>query len=280
MFRAAVSTVLLTVILAVTASAAPRIRFGGDVVVGLGETCGRAVAVGGNVTVNGTVDGDAVAVGGSVRLGPGAKVKGDAVAVGGRVEREIGAAVMGNVKQIGLPGNHGLPMPPTPGFLPDLFSAVRVAATIGFWVLALVLVALFPGYFSRVSVMVRTRPGRAVLFAVLGTAALPPVMLLLVVTIIGIALVPALVLLLACLVAAGYIAAALTIADIVMTPALHRRPPAPVAALTGLVLLWLAGMVPGIGWVVRAAAGLTGYGAALAVLFDRNRTPAAENRVV
>jgi len=64
-----------------------RVRIGGDVVVEKGMTVKDAVAVGGNVTVNGVVNKSAVAVGGSVFLGPDAVVRKDVVCIGGVIEK-------------------------------------------------------------------------------------------------------------------------------------------------------------------------------------------------
>ena len=71
------------------AQANDRVRIGGDVVVEKGMTVKDAVAVGGNVTVNGVVNKSAVAVGGSVFLGPDAVVRKDVVCIGGVIEKHM-----------------------------------------------------------------------------------------------------------------------------------------------------------------------------------------------
>jgi hypothetical protein len=90
-------------------------RVGGDLVVAAGESCagdavaiggdlvvqgtvgGNAVAVGGSVQVSGQVGGDVVSLGGSVQLLDGAQVEGDVAALGGTSRRAPGAIVRGNV---------------------------------------------------------------------------------------------------------------------------------------------------------------------------------------
>ena len=74
----------------VSANARDKVRIGGDVVVEEGTEVKDAVAVGGSVTVNGTVRDSAVAVGGSVILGPDAVVGKDVVSVGGAVKQAPG----------------------------------------------------------------------------------------------------------------------------------------------------------------------------------------------
>lgn len=63
-----------------------------------------AVAVGGSVRVNGRVEGEAVAVGGSVYLGPEAEIDGNVTSVGGRVVREPGARIGGQVSEVSMAG--------------------------------------------------------------------------------------------------------------------------------------------------------------------------------
>jgi hypothetical protein len=60
-------------------------------------TCGDVVAIGGSITIEGTVKGDAVAVGGGMHLGDNASVSGDVVTVGGGLTRHPNAVVKGEV---------------------------------------------------------------------------------------------------------------------------------------------------------------------------------------
>jgi hypothetical protein len=67
-------------------------------------SCGDLVALGGNITVGGDVDGDAVAILGSLHLDEDATLAGDAVSVGGRVWRHPNATVKGDISsRSGLP---------------------------------------------------------------------------------------------------------------------------------------------------------------------------------
>jgi hypothetical protein len=82
-----------------------RVRIGGDVDVGEGESVdGDVVAVGGSVRVDGDVRGDVVSVGGGVTLGRNASVDGDVTVIGGRLQRDPGARVGGKAQEVGLGG--------------------------------------------------------------------------------------------------------------------------------------------------------------------------------
>ena len=72
------------------------IRFGQDIYVGPGETVqGDVVAMGGDVTIEGTVRGSVTAMGGDVQLGPASQVSEDVVCLGGTLHEEPGASVGG-----------------------------------------------------------------------------------------------------------------------------------------------------------------------------------------
>lgn len=74
----------------------------GDVVcifcsIRMAGTCGDAVAIFGNIVVDGTVTGDTVSVGGGIKLGEDARLSGDAVGIGQGVYRHPDSTVKGQV---------------------------------------------------------------------------------------------------------------------------------------------------------------------------------------
>ncbi len=76
------------------------VAFGGSVTVD-GSVEGDVVAFGGGADINGSVAGDVVVFGGDLRLGAGASVGGDVVVFGGSVHRDPTATIGGEVKQFG-----------------------------------------------------------------------------------------------------------------------------------------------------------------------------------
>ncbi len=58
-------------------------------------SCGDAVAIFGNIVVDGTASGDVVSVGGGIKLGEDASVGGDAVAIGQGLFRHPNAVIKG-----------------------------------------------------------------------------------------------------------------------------------------------------------------------------------------
>lgn len=84
-----------------TTSAADYVRFGDNVHIKPGQrVAGDVVAIGGNIFVEGEVEGDCVAVGGSLHLGPGAQVGGEAVCIGGTLTLDDDSTVKNDVVSV------------------------------------------------------------------------------------------------------------------------------------------------------------------------------------
>ena len=179
-----------------------RVRIFGDINVREDEYVdGQAVAVFGDVTVNGELRQEAVAVLGSVVLGPKAVVHGDVVSVGGRVRRSEGARVDGAVTEVSFAdsGIHiepwvgrAITVPGLGGFdgLPRLLgSTFRMLLLALFAGIALVLAR---GSVERSAERVLDNPPKAMLVGLAAELLFLPVLILtifvLVVTLIGIPL--------------------------------------------------------------------------------------------
>src|SRR3972149_2046791 len=80
------------------------VKIGGDVTIVEGSKVKNAVAVGGQITVNGTVTGHVLAIGGSVVLTRTALVEGNVISVGGVIVMGKGALVHGSLKEINASG--------------------------------------------------------------------------------------------------------------------------------------------------------------------------------
>jgi RDD family len=248
-----------------------------------GPVSDSAVAVLGNVYIDSKVDGDVVAVLGSVKLGPSAEVGGDVVAVLGGVDQDPAAVIHGSVQRImnidlgEMSGFswlntwinkcllYGRPL----AFAPGLGWA---------WTLALGLLAFYAClalmFRSSVDQCVQTlesQPGHTALAALLGILLTPVLLILLCVTLIGIAAVPFVVAALFCMSLFGK---AVVLAW--LGGRISGRRPGPsghpaVAVLIGGAVALVLYVVPMVGFLVYKLLGFFGFGAVLYTLVLRQR---------
>jgi uncharacterized RDD family membrane protein YckC len=253
-----------------------------------GEVTENAVAVLGSNYIDGKVDGDAVAVMGDMELGPHAEIGGDVVAVGGNLLRDPAAIIHGSVQNV-LGGEFGS--------LHWLHTWIRhcllygrplaFAPGLGWaWGLALAFLALYVGLallfregLSRCVQTFETQPGRSILAGLIAALLTPVLLVLLCITVIGIAAIP--------FVAFGLICVGL-FGKAVMLAWLGRRVagrpgvgaighPA-VAVLIGGVLVLILYVVPVLGFLVYKVLGFLGLGAVVyTVILDSQANRAAKS---
>ncbi|NNM62337.1 MAG: hypothetical protein HKM03_09220, partial [Steroidobacteraceae bacterium] len=171
-----------------------------------------AVAVFGNTYFDGRTRGDVVAVFGGVELGPHAHVGGDVVAVGGKIIRDPAAVVHGRTQdvRIGLLSNfqwlhpwieHGLLYGRPLAVAAGLAWAWWVA--FGFLALYVLLAVGFRDGLMQCVATLESRPGQTVVASLLAMLSVPVLIVLLCISVIGIAAVPFFLLGLVCAVLFG-----------------------------------------------------------------------------
>jgi uncharacterized RDD family membrane protein YckC len=248
-----------------------------------GPVSDTAVAVMGNAYIDAKVNGDVVAVLGNVELGPNAEVGGDVVAVLGMVTRDPAAVVHGSVQRIidwdvgGATGFSGLNTWITHCLL--LGRPLAFTAGLGWaWTLALCLLAfyaclalMFRDGMDRCVHTLESQPGHTALAALLGILLTPVLLVLLCVTVIGIAAVPFVVAALFCMSLFGKAVMLAWLGGRIT----GRRPgsaghPAVAVLIGGAVVLVLY-VVPIVGFLVYKLLGFFGFGAVLYTLVLRVR---------
>jgi uncharacterized RDD family membrane protein YckC len=232
---------------------------------------GNVVSVLGNTYIDGKVDDNAVAVLGNVELGPHAEIEGNVVAIGGTVQRDPAAIVHGNVHNVfGTFGDvgwlrtwihhclfYGRPLSLAPG--------LGWAWGLAFACLALyaALALLFREGLTRCVHTFETQPGQSVLAALIAMLLTPVLVVLLFVTVIGIAAVPFVVFGLFC---AGLFGKAVMLAWLGRRitgggPDTGAMSHPAVAVLIGGVLVLAVYLVPVLGFLVYKLLSLLGLGA-------------------
>jgi uncharacterized RDD family membrane protein YckC len=248
-----------------------------------------AVAVLGNAYINSKVDGDVVAVLGNVELGPDAQIGGDVVAVLGTMQRDPAAIIHGSVQRIlnfdagGVGGFDWL----NTWISHCLLYARPLAFVHGLgwaWTLALGLLAfyaclalLFRSGVDKCVHTLETEPGHTALAGLIGILLTPVLLVLLCVTVIGIAAVPFVVGALFCMSLFGK---AVMLAWLGGRVSGRRPGPAShpaVAILIGGALVLLLYVVPVVGFLVYKLLGFFGFGAVVYTLVLRARARRAFN---
>jgi uncharacterized RDD family membrane protein YckC len=242
-----------------------------------------AVAVMGNNYVDAKVNGDVVAVMGNVELGPHAEVDGDVVAVLGRVDRDPAAIVHGSVQRIidwdvgGASGFSGLNIWITHCLL--LGRPLALTAGLGWaWTLALCLLAfyaclalMFRGGIDQCVHTLESQPGHTALAALLGILLTPVLLVLLCVTVIGIAAVPFVVGALFCMSLFGKAVMLAWLGGRISGRRLGSAGHPAVAVLIGGAVALVLYVVPIVGFLAYKLLGFFGFGAVLYTLVLRVR---------
>lgn len=248
-----------------------------------GEVMSDAVAVMGDNTINGAVHGQAVAIMGNVTLGPKAHVMGDVVTVGGQVIRDPAAIVQGKIVQQGVGKNLRIGAPVSAWWSHGLSRGRPLAfgahlawlwtITVISIVLYAALAALFPRAVHRCGRMLIDKPGLTILTAFLSVLALPILFVLLLVTIVGIPValiaLPIGVVLAVLFGKAGFYA-------LVGEKLTGDRLPLPLAVVIGAVIFVLLYLLPVVGLALSFLVSFLGFGCVvLALVTSGRKTPAA-----
>ncbi|MGO9934776.1 MAG: RDD family protein [Steroidobacteraceae bacterium] len=255
----------------------------------LGPVSESAVAVLGNVYIDSKVDGDVVAVLGNVELGPNAEVGGDVVSVFGVVHRDPAAIVHGALQRvfsIDFGGFTGLQTWIERCLLYG--RPLAFAAGLGWaWTLALGFLAFYaclalcfrPGI-DRCVQTLESEPGSTALAALLAMLLTPVLVVLLCITLIGIAAVPFVVVALFC---AAFFGKAVMLAWLGARVAGKRAGPAghpALAVLIGGAIVLVLYCIPVLGFLVYKLLGFFGLGAVVYTLVLMARARKAANGAV
>lgn len=265
------------------------IQFTGNIAIDPDEQIrGNVVAMSGNIDIRGKVYGDVTAMAGNIRLHSGSLVTGNVTTIAGNIARDDGASVAGRItsrqgitstgdSRFSYPYHHNYDYGfnfhhPSPWnrFSGWLFSLLGLLA------LTAAAVAVFPKNLNSMKNSMEAEPLRHLGIGLLGWAALPVVLLALVLTIIGIPVAILAALCLPVVAIIGFVIMAL-FAGQQLDKALGDRWPRFVderpliQGLKGITLIWIIKAVPLVGWLVWPLAALIGMGTALATRFGTNR---------
>jgi hypothetical protein len=235
-----------------------------------GTVRGVLVVVNQSATVSGEIGRDVYVANGTLRLEPTARIGGDVILGNSTLEQADGAVISGQVTQ-----RSGAAMGTE---LNRFTAAISIVAWLGltllFLVMAIIWAAIGGRQLSNVAGLLAARPGLAVVAAVIFWIAVPIIAVLAFFTVIGIPLGLALLLLLPLLWGLGYVATGTRLGFWIdsrrgaATDVAHPYLP----TVVGVVIFQLIGLIPVIGGIVVAIAGLLGAGSIVATALRRAST--------
>jgi len=265
--------ILLGFVLPAAAEGASIVKIGGDVTVEEGMTVHYAAAIGGQVTIKGTVERHVVAIGGSVVLAKTAVVGGNIIAVGGVIVRGSGAEVAGSMTEIDSSDITGM----LERALNEdwegwswIFALVSLFFFICILMLAFIIVILIPRPVRVIAAAIKDNTIRVVVWGISGLVLIAPLAVLLAVSVVGIILIPLEMTLVAFAVLVGFIAVAQIVGKKLMTLVGKQDQSMMRETMWGLAVLWLVGWIPYLGWLIKACAIVVGLGAVLLTRFGTN----------
>jgi len=245
-------------------------KIGEDVTIEEGTRANHVLTINGQITIAGTVEGNVVAVGNSVVLARRAVVKGNVFTLGGVVVTGKGAEVHGTVTEI----NSSNISEVITKVLSDewegwswVFAIFSLTIFFSVLIIAVLIVLLLPKPIQVIADAIREETVKITLWGLLGMVLVVPLAVLLTISVIGIVLIPLEMILVVSAGLLGFIAISQLLGRRLY--ALFKRPSQHILRETfwGLVVLWIIGWLPYIGWMIKVLALMMGLGAVIYTRF-------------
>lgn len=268
-----ISFLLIPIAAAAAAEAKNIVKIGSDIIIENGQTVNNVVDIGGQVTIYGLAEGNVLAVGGSIVLTNNAVVRGNVVCVGGVIAKSSGAQVFGDITEINSSNISTAVASVFRGEMEGwslIFNIISLCFFAVIFLIALLMTILIPRPLTAIVHEIQNRKSRSFFWGFLATLMMVPFFMLLVVSIIGITLIPLAFTMLLLALIFGYIAVGTLIGNFLFHRISRGREKTLVGqTLLGLILLWLIGWIPYIGWIAKVFALTLGLGGVLLALFGR-----------
>ena len=250
------------------------VKINSDVVIEEGTKVHHVIVLGGQITVNGTVEQHVVAIGGSAVLTRTATVGGDVFVLGGIIAMGKGADVRGTLTEI----NSSNISDAISNLLSDnwegwswLFAVFSVVVFFATLIIAILIVLLIPKPILTIADGITLHTYRAAIAGFIGLLMIAPVAVLLTLSVIGIVLIPLQIVVVACAAVFGFVAVAQILVKRILV--LAKKPDQSLLRQTfwGLLVLWIIGWVPYIGWMMKVLAIVLGMGGVMITRFGAKK---------
>ncbi|MCX5854545.1 MAG: hypothetical protein NTZ24_08275 [Deltaproteobacteria bacterium] len=256
--------------LTVRAESANVVKIGSDITIEEGTKVRNVLTVGGQITIDGFVENHVVAVGGSVVLTQSAVIGGNVISLGGVIVQGRGAEVHGNLTEI---NSEDISAAITKALSDEwegwswIFAIVSVSIFIGVLMLTLLIVYFIPQPIRVISTAIREMPLKVTLWGIVGLILVVPLAVLLAVSVIGIVLIPLEMTVVLFAVLFGFVAVSQLVGEKLFTVLKRHDHSIVRETIWGLIILWLIGWIPYVGWMLKVFAIVLGLGSVLVTRF-------------
>lgn len=239
----------------------------GDEVIGFNEIKENAVVIFGDLSVSGTIEEDTVVIFGDLDVLGTGRLLGDTVVLFGDLNKADGAVVSNNVFTLSSCKTLGISACLLPILGICALSAIGLAILFSFVVVVLLLAILFTERVGRTSFYVQNRPWKALYWGAVASILIPPIVLLLIFSVLGIPLVPLFIILISAAMLFGYVVACQFLGLKFFKAIRKGGQPMLIEVIIGFAILWAISLIPVVGWLIKLTVWSMGFGAVVATKF-------------
>ncbi len=257
----------------VRAESANIVKIGSNVTIEEGTKVRNVLTIGGQITVEGVVENNVVSFGGSIVLTRTAVVGGNVFSLGGIIVRGRGAEVYGTLTEI---NTDDISEAITKALSEEwegwswIFAIVSMSIFLGLLLVTVLTVFLIPKPVRLISSAIKEKPFKVTLWGLIGLVLIVPLAVLLAVSVIGIVLIPLEMAIVLFAVILGFIAVSQLVGRKLFTVLKRHDQSLMRETIWGLVILWLIGWIPYVGWMIKMCAIVLGLGGVLLTRFGTN----------
>ncbi|MGZ6193200.1 MAG: hypothetical protein ACXWME_10990 [Syntrophales bacterium] len=250
------------------------VKIGSDLTIEEGTKVHNVLVVGGQITVEGAVENYVTAIWGSVVLAKTAVVGGNVFCLGGIIVRGKGAEVRGSVTEI---NSNDISQAVTNALSEEwegwswIFAVISMSIFLGLLIITVVTVLLIPKPVRLISAAIMENPIKVTVWGIGGLVLIVPLAVLLAISVIGIVLIPLEMTIVLCAALIGFISVSQLVGRKLFAVLKRNDQSMMRESVWGLIILWLIGWIPYVGWMVKVCAIVLGLGGVLLTRFGTNQ---------
>ena len=250
------------------------VKIGSDFTIEEGTKVHNVVVIGAQITVEGTVENNVTAIGGSIVLAKTAVVGGNIFCLGGIIVRGKGSEVRGSITEI---NSNDISQAVTNALSEEwegwswIFAVISMSIFLGLLIITVVTILLIPKPVRLISAAIMEKPFKVTVWGLGGLVLIVPLAVFLAISVIGIVLIPLEMTIVLCAALIGFISVSQLVGRKLFAVLKRNDQSMMRESVWGLIILWLIGWIPYVGWMVKVCAIVLGLGGVLLTRFGTNQ---------